>query len=201
MRIVAIVIVLMWLSAIPCAHARNHHFYPPPQSTAGYVPQQSSWGGPGSGSGASSPTAIKKATVWEAPTNDEVRYKSELEASQLQNGLTHPQTMKAMWQLGQYYMNAQKYSEASQTLSDLRDVAAKNKSNCPLPMEQVNVAYNKAQTEMRKEQTASVGRGSSYTQPRGPYGGRHSGYGQSRGAYSPQSRHRHHHRFPRPYQP
>jgi hypothetical protein len=193
MRFIILVMVFVCFSAIPCARARNHNFYPPNQSTTGsnYPQSPGGWSGQRSVSGPSSPTAVKKATVWEAPTNDELKYKSELEASQLQNGLTHPQTMKAMWQLGQYYMNAQKYSEASQTLADLKDVAVKNKSNCSLPMDKVNLAYNKAQTEMRKEQTTTISHGPSYGQSGGSFGG--PPYGRS--PYG----HRHHsHRH---YQP
>jgi len=119
--------------------------------------------------------AARKATIWEAPSNYENECKAALEQSQIQNGLTHPLTMQAMWNLGQYYVSAQKYSEADSVLSDLLTVCKQNQSNAPFPLSQVSSAYTKVKAELRKEQYATPSRhklpGSHGSHKSGPHHG------------------------------
>jgi hypothetical protein len=171
-------------------------YYGPPSSS-----QSGGWN-QRSGIPSGSPTDVKKATVWEAPTQEELKYKADLESTQLQKGFTHPQTMKAMWQLGQYYMSAQKYSQAAKTLGELKDAAQKNIANSPLSLDKINVAYEQAQSEMRKAQTASISHvpspSSNMNQRQYSNQNQNQNHGQGYYNQSPHGHrnHRHHHFMP-----
>jgi hypothetical protein len=83
-----------------------------------------------------------KTSIWEKTAQQELSLEREMEKSEIQNGLSHPQTMKVMWQLSQYYLNVRKYSQADRTLRTLQNAYSKNPKGSPISLSELNRALD-----------------------------------------------------------
>jgi hypothetical protein len=106
----------------------------------------------------------QQSSIWDAPSEGELELKNILEQAQLTYGLKNSKTMKAMWQLSEYYLKTAKYSQAKAQLSLVKDVCTKDTSLCPVPLSQINAAYAKAGAGQKAHAGAVLYRSGSSTQ-------------------------------------
>jgi hypothetical protein len=72
-----------------------------------------------------------------------------MEVSKKKNGYSHPETLRAMWNLSHYYLKTGKFAQAENVLRYLNDASAKNAKNAPYTSNEIARAYAEAVSGMR----------------------------------------------------
>jgi hypothetical protein len=141
------------------------------------VATQSSNSSVGNSTATNVSSIVPRGALWEAPTAEELNYKRQMETSQVQNGFTHPQTMRAMWQLSQYYLKLRKFAQAEHILRYLNDASTKNPKNSPVTIADISAAYDRALVGMRKQTAQAVQAGFNQPAPHKPEANSQNGRG------------------------
>ena len=85
----------------------------------------------------------------QSPDSLETSFRMAVETGKKKNGYSHPNTVRAMWALSQYYLKAGKFDQAENVLRYLNDANCKNGQNAPYSTKEIARAYAEAVGGMR----------------------------------------------------
>jgi hypothetical protein len=91
-----------------------------------------------------SPSVSNESQSNVQPDSQENEYRAAMEVSRKKNGYSHPETLRAMWNLSHYYLKTGKFAQAESVLRYLNDASAKNAKNAPYTSNDIARAYAEA---------------------------------------------------------